>query len=81
MTKTQAHAILNQCKESYVSLALTNTALERTGDLCRASGESLCAVGNEPSDYRPRQTHEQTANDGFSYSQYLDCPEVEGIKS
>lgn len=72
MTKTQAHAILNQCKESYVSLALTNTALERTGDLCRASGESLCAIGYEQSDYRPRQTHEQTADVGFSYSKYLD---------
>ena len=79
MTKTQAHAILNQCKESYVSLALTNTALERTGDLCRASGESLCADGYEPSDYRPRQTHEQTADVGFSYSKYLDYSKTERV--
>jgi hypothetical protein len=84
MTKTQAHAILDRIKRKDrhpVSLVETNQALERTGDLCRASGESLCADGYEPSDYRPRQTHEQTADVGFSYSQYLDCPEVEGIKS
>ena len=80
MTKTQAHAILDRIKRKDrhpVSLAETNQALERTGDLCRASGESLCFDGYEPSDYRPRQTHEQTANVGFSYSKYLDCPTTE----
>tara|TARA_R110000868_G_scaffold405405_1_gene684738 strand:+ start:262 stop:507 length:246 start_codon:yes stop_codon:yes gene_type:complete len=81
MTKTQAHAILNQCKESYVSLALTNTALERTGDLCRASGESLRFDGHEQRNNRPCQAHDQAAEIGFSYSKYLDCPEVEGVKS
>ena len=82
MTKTQAHAILDRIKRNdkqYVSLAETNQALERTGDLCRASGESLCADGYEQSDYRPRQTHEQTADVGFSYSKYLDCPKTERV--
>ena len=81
MTKTQAHAILDRIKRkdrNPVSLVETNQALERTGDLCRASGESLCADGYEPSDYRPRQTHEQTADVGFSYSAYLDSTENKG---
>ena len=72
MTKTQAHAILNQCKESYVSLALTNTALERTGDLCRASSEPLRFDGYEQRNNRPCQAHDQTSEVGFSYSGYLD---------
>lgn len=82
MTKTQAHAILDRIKRkdrNPVSLAETNQALERTGDLCRTSSESLCAIGHEPSDYRPRQTHEQTANVGFSYSKYLDYSKTEGV--
>jgi hypothetical protein len=82
MTKTQAHAILDRIKRkdrNPVSLAETNTALERTGDLCPAFGKSLCAIGYEPRDYRPRQTHEQTANVGFSYSKYLDCQKTEGV--
>ena len=82
MTKTQAHAILDRIKRKDrhpVSLAETNQALERTGDLCRASGESLCADGYEPSHDRPRQTHEQTANVGFSYSKYLDYSKTEGV--
>ena len=80
MTKTQAHAILDRIKRkdrNPVSLAETNSALERTGDLCRASGESLCADGYEPIDYRPRQAHDQVAEVGFSYSKYLDCPTTE----
>ena len=81
MTKTQAHAILNQCKESYVSLALTNTALERTGDLSKPFSESLRFDGDEQRNNRPCQAHDQDAEVGFSYSKYLDCPEVEGVKS
>lgn len=83
MTKTQAHAILDRIKRKDrhpVSLAETNSALERTGDLCRASCESLCFDGDESSHDRPRQTHEQTANVGFSYSRYLDCSTTESIK-
>ena len=82
MTKTQAHAILDRIKRkdrNPVSMAETNQALERTGDLCRASSKSLCANGYEPSDYRPRQTHEQTTNVGFSWSKYLDYSKTEGI--
>jgi len=77
MNKTEAHAILNKCKESYVSLAETNTALERTGDLCRPSSESLCFDGNEQRNNRPCQAHDQAAEIGFSYSAYLDCPTTE----
>jgi len=77
MTKTQAHAILDKCKESYVSLAETNAALERTGDLCRPSSESLCFDGNEQRNNRPCETHDQAAEVGFSYSAYLDCPTIE----
>ena len=77
MTKTQAHAILDKCKESYVSLAETNTALERTGDLCRASSPTLRFDGHEQGNNRPCQAHDQTAKVGFSYSAYLDCPKTE----
>jgi len=77
MTKTQAHAILDKCKESYVSLAETNQALERTGDLCRAFSPTLRFDGNEQRNNRPCQAHDQTAEVGFSYSAYLDCPTTE----
>ena len=81
MDKLQAHAILDRIRDGQnpVSLLETIAALEQTGDLCRASGESLCAIGYEQSDYRPRQTHEQTTNVGFSYSRYLDCGKTEGV--
>ena len=82
MTKTQAHAILDRIKRKDrkpVSLAETNQSLERTGDLCRAFSESLCADGYEPIDYRPCQTHEQTAYVGFSWSKYLDYSKTEGV--
>ena len=80
MTKSEANAILDAIRDGYpVSIFVTNQALERTGDLCRAFSESLCADGYEPSDYRPRQTHEQSAEVGFSYSRYLDCPKTEGV--
>ena len=80
MTKVQAHEILNRCRDGQpMSIFVTNQALERTGDLCRAFSESLCADGYEPSDYRPRQTHEQTAEVGFSYSKYLDYSKTDGV--
>jgi len=72
MTKTQAHAILDKCKESYVSLAETNTALERTGDLCRTFSPTLRFNGHEQRVDRPCQAHDQAAEVGFSYSAYLD---------
>lgn len=77
MTKNEAHAILDKCKESYVSLAETNTALERTGDLCRTSGPTLRFDGHEQGNNRPREAHDQAAEVGFSYSAYLDCPTTE----
>jgi len=82
MTKTQAHAILDRIKRKDrhpVSLAETNQALERTGDIPRLSGQPLCFIGYEPSHDRPRQTHEQIANVGFSYSKYLDYSKTEGV--
>ena len=82
MTKTEAHAILDRIKRKDrhpVSLAETNQALERTGDLCRASGESLCFDGDEQSDYRPRSVYVKNAEVGFSYSRYLDCSKTEGV--
>ena len=83
MTKIKAHALLDKIRSGeakFVSLVETNQALERTGDLCRASGESLCADGHERCHHRPRQTHEQSAEVGFSYSRYLDCSTTESIK-
>ena len=82
MTKTQAHAILDRIKRKDrhpVSLAETNQALERTGDLCRASSPTLRFDGDEQRVDRPRQTHDQTAEVGFSYSRYLDCPKTNGV--
>ena len=73
MTKTQAHAILDRIKSGdLVSLAETNTALERTGDLCRTSSQTLRFDGHEQRNNRPCQAHDQTAEVGFSYSKYLD---------
>jgi len=78
MTKTQAHAILDRIKSGdLVSLAETNQALERTGDLCRASGKPLRFDGHEQGNNRPCQAHDQAAEVGFSYSAYLDCPTTE----
>jgi hypothetical protein len=80
MTKTQAHAILDRIKNGEsVSLAETNAALERTGDLCRASSEPLRFDGNEQRNNRPCQAHDQAAEIGFSYSAYLDCPTTESV--
>ena len=77
MTKNEAHAILDKCKESYVSLAETNAALERTGDLCRTFSPTLRFNGHEQRNNRPCQAHDQAAEVGFSYSAYLDCPTTE----
>jgi hypothetical protein len=82
MTKIKAHALLDKIRSGegrFVSLAETNQALERTGDICGLFGKSLCADGYELSHDRPRQTHEQTTNVGFSYSKYLDYSKTEGV--
>jgi len=78
MTKTEAHAILDKIRDG-MSVAGATQALERTGDLCRASGEPLRFDGNEPCHDRPCQTPIQAAEVGFSYSRYLDCGKTEGI--
>ena len=80
MTKNEAHAILDKIRDG-MSVAGATQALERTGDLCRASGEPLRFDGYEQRNNRPCQAHDQAAEVGFSYSRYLDCSEVEGVKS
>jgi hypothetical protein len=78
MTKTQAHELLNRLRDGHpMPVALTNTALERTGDLCRTSSQTLRFDGYEQGNNRPCQAHDQTAEVGFSYSAYLDCPTTE----
>ena len=80
MTKSEANGILDAIRDGYpVSIFVTNQALERTGDLCLPSSESLCFIGDEPCHDRPCQTHDTIAEVGFSYSQYLDCPKTEGV--
>ena len=82
MNKHKAHALLDKIRTGegrLVPLAETNQALERTGDLCRASGEPLRFDGHEQRHDRPRQAHEQTTNVGFSWSKYLDYSKTEGV--
>ena len=80
MTKSEANGILDAIRDGYpVSIFVTNQALERTGDLCRPFSESLRFIGDEPCHDRPCQIHEQSAEVGFSYSAYLDCPKTEGV--
>jgi len=76
MTKNEAHAILDKIRDG-MSVAGATQALERTGDLCRASSQTLRFDGHEQGNDRPCQAHEQVAEVGFSYSQYLDCPTTE----
>ena len=82
MTKQQAHEILNRCRDGQpMSLFVTNQALYATGDISGLFGEPLRFNGHEQRVERPCQTHDQTAEVGFSYSRYLDCSEVKGVKS
>ena len=76
MTKQEAHAILDKIKDG-MSVAGATQALERLGDLSRPFSHPLCADGHEPRLNRPCETHDQAAEVGFSYSQYLDCPTTE----
>ena len=71
MTKNEAHAILDKIRDG-MPVAGATEALERTGDIPRLSGQSLFADGNEQRNNRPCQAHDQAAEVGFSYSQYLD---------
>jgi len=82
MTKIKAHALLDKIRSGearFVSLAETNSALERTGDLCRTSIPTLRFDGHEQRNNRPCQAHDQAAEVGFSYSRYLDCSTTESI--
>ena len=79
MTKSEAHAILDKIRGG-MSVAGATQALERTGDICRASSPTLRFDGDEPSDYRPRSVYVKSAEVGFSYSRYLDCSTTESIK-
>ena len=76
MTKNEAHAILDKIRDG-MSVAGATQALERTGDLCRTSSPTLRFDGHEQRNNRPCQAHDQAAEVGFSYSQYLDCPTTE----
>ncbi len=73
MTRQQAREILNRCRDGQpMPVALTTQALYATGDISRLSGQPLCVDGHEPCDHQPCQAHDQAAEVGFSYSQYLD---------
>jgi len=76
MTKTEAHAILDKIRDG-MSVAGATQALERTGDICRTSSQTLRFDGHEQRNNRPCEAHDQAAEIGFSYSQYLDCPTTE----
>ena len=73
MTKNEANKLLDRLREGYpMPVALTTQALYATGDISRLSGQPLCVDGHEPCLDRPCQAHDQAAEVGFSYSQYLD---------
>jgi len=71
MTKSEAHAILDKIRDG-MPVAGATQALERTGDIPRLFGQPLCVDGDAQRNNRPCQTHDQAAEVGFSYSQYLD---------
>jgi len=76
MNKIQARAILDRIRsgeKSPVSLALTNQALEWTGDLSRSLNKSLCANGNEQGNDRPCALHDAPIGERVGWSRYLDC--------
>ena len=71
MTKTEAHAILDKIRDG-MPVAGATEALERTGDIPRLLNPALRFIGDEQRNNRPCQAHDQVAEVGFSYSQYLD---------
>jgi len=78
MTKNEANKLLDRLREGHpMPVALTTQALYTTGDIPRLSGQPLCVDGHEQRNNRPCQAHDQTAEVGFSYSAYLDCPTTE----
>ena len=80
MTKKEAHAHLDKLREGHpMPVALTNQALYATGDISGLFGEPLRFDGHEQRNNRPCEAHDQTAEVGFSYSQYLDKTTTERI--
>ena len=80
MTKNEANAHLDRLREGHpMPVSLTTQALLVTGDIPRISHSTLCFDGNEPCLHRLRQAHDQAAEVGFSYSQYLDKTTTERI--
>ena len=76
MNKIQARAILDRIRsgeKSFVSLAITNEALERTGDLQRTPSQSLCVDGYEQRNDRPCALHDTPVGERVGWSRYLDC--------
>ena len=89
MNKTQAHDILDRIKAGQtMSLAITNAALQATGDLPRLRpferpfSEALCIDGDESSINWSRKVASQTLGERdtrIGWSRYLDSPENKGI--
>ena len=83
MNKAQAHAILNKCRNGFpMSLALTNEALERTGDISGLPSKSLCFDGDEQGNFESFTIHGGSTSElarRVGWSKYLDCQKNEGI--
>ena len=90
MNKVQAHDILDRIRAGQtMSLAITNAALQATGDLPRLRpferpfGEALCADGDEPRLDWASKVVSQTLGERdtrIGWSRYLDSPENQGIQ-
>lgn len=89
MNKNQANDILDRIRAgANLSLAITNHALQATGDLPRlrapeaAHGEKLCFDGNERGFNRSCEVHGQEMGERdtrVGWSRYLDCREDQTV--
>lgn len=87
MNKKQANDVLDRIRAGQtLSLAITNHALQATGDLPRlrapesTHGEKLCFDGDESCHDRPCAVYGQEIREGdtrIGWSRYLDCRETE----
>lgn len=74
MTKSEAIGILDAIRDGYpVSIFITNQALERTGDISRPFGKSLCTNGDAQRLDRPCALHDTPIGERVGWSRYLDC--------
>ena len=92
MNKVQAHDILDRIRNTGgqgLSLAITNAALQATGDLPRLRpferplGEALCSDGDEPRlDWASKVVSQALGerDSRIGWSRYLDCKENQGIQ-